>query len=552
MESSMEWYSLSRIFLALVFLVCVFSVVCQNTLISATSHDAIVRRRGTENTNDYSVGPHVVLTGAAQDKLPRVTEDMALRAVRRMNLKSIPLISESDFFQLLTNGRADSSDPSKRAEAAELVALSNSKSALGVEGAIEYGAQVEGEVFLIARDPALTERGTIQSKSFYLSAVRLSGRVSWTVSNISLLFTNTSDQDLADGLQGCSPLSNGADGLPFDIILNLESGLRPTNASSQLIELRLFGDTNGVTENRFVCAGSVRIGDALSNQPRKVESLPAFKSAIKLPEDSVVISEADFYRILKERDNVSVSEKAKSIAARVIAAAREPSALGIQARLVRGGRCSSSLVVAARNPTVNGTTLHATQCYLAPGDFVGVAEWLGGMACLGFSREIPSFKFDVAPCGSLALHGREPNCKSGMCIGAPHPWMGLRGGFVIGNPTMRGGFDNGNPTVNRGFPTIRLFERVNGRWDINAIACTQFLSPPEREASQCGRTDAGGIAAEICNGRDDDCNGLVDEGGVCENLPMRCPAQPRTCGAITCGDIPNGVGGVLHCGGPCQ
>jgi len=499
-----------------------------------------------------------------------------------MNLNGVVIISEPDFIRLLTNGRADSAAPSKRAEAAGFVALSNSKSALGVEGAIEFGAHVEGEVFLIARDPAITQRGTIQSKSFYFSAVRLSGRVSWAVSNVSLLFTNTPDQDLANSLQGCSPLSKGATGLPFDIILNLESGLRPTNASSQLIELRLFGDTNGETENRFVCAGTVRVGEAPSNQPRNVASLPTFKSAIKLPEDAVVISEADFYRILGERNNVSVSEKAKLTAARVIAAANEPSALGIQARLVEGRQFSSSLIVVARNPTVNGTTLSATQFYLAPGDFVGRAQWVGEIAALGFSGEIPSFDFDVAPCGSLTLRVREPNCRSDMCIGGQHPWIGLRGrfdignltigggfglgnltigggfdlgnptiggGFGLGNPTMRGGFDTGNPATNRDFPTIRLFERVNGRWDINAIACTQFLPPPEREETGSACT---GIATEICNGRDDNCNGLVDEGGVCEYLPMNCPAQPRTCGSITCGDIPDGVGGVRHCGGPCQ
>lgn len=149
------------------------------------------------------------------------------------------------------------------------------------------------------------------------------------------------------------------------IVLNLESGARPANASSETIEVHLPGTANAA---RFACAGSVRV-EELGHRPAAPASLPDFKSKLELPEDAMVISEAEFYRILSQKQDIEISKEAKQTAARIITAAGEPSSLGIQGRFVEGATFSTSLVVVTRDPKVNGATLGAKQLYLTPINF---------------------------------------------------------------------------------------------------------------------------------------------------------------------------------------
>jgi hypothetical protein len=469
-------------------------------------------------------------------KLPRATEDLVSRTTQRKDLPGIPIIAESDFLALLEKGKWKPASAARQVAAIELTAAANSPVALGVAGRIEQDVQVKGDVFLVARDPMLTTRGDVQSKSFYVGAMQLSGRVAWAATNPSLLLAGEPDQKLVGEFQGCAPIT-GRGGVPEGIVLNLESGARPANASSELIELQMPCGAHPPARNRFVCAGSVRI-DTRSTRPSEAAELPSVKSTLEFPAGAVVISEADFYRILQKKSDIKISPEAKAAAARIITAAGDPSALGIQAQFVEGKEFSTSFVVVARDPKIKGTTLTARQFYMAPIDFAGTAGWLGERVTLGFGGDLPTVDLDTSLCGPRVTMQREPNCELGMCIEGSHPWIGS--GFGIGGP---------EPGQNK--PTIRLFELGRGRLDINAIACTQYLAPPERQPYVCG-TLTGGLGPEICNGRDDDCNGVIDDGGVCDTVPMHCPAQPRTCGAVTCGDLPDGCGGVLHCGGPCQ
>lgn len=60
---------------------------------------------------------------------------------------------------------------------------------------------------------------------------------------------------------------------------------------------------------------------------------------------------------------------------------------------------------------------------------------------------------------------------------------------------------------------------------------------------------------ESCNGLDDTCDDLIDEGGACR-APTNCACVPRTCGQLValgmnplaCGAFPDGCGGILNCG----
>ncbi len=56
--------------------------------------------------------------------------------------------------------------------------------------------------------------------------------------------------------------------------------------------------------------------------------------------------------------------------------------------------------------------------------------------------------------------------------------------------------------------------------------------------------------AETCNGMDDDCDGLFDEDGVCRAGSAACLCRPVSCAQLgkTCGTMPDGCGGTLYCG----
>ncbi|WP_234063479.1 hypothetical protein [Myxococcus stipitatus] len=56
--------------------------------------------------------------------------------------------------------------------------------------------------------------------------------------------------------------------------------------------------------------------------------------------------------------------------------------------------------------------------------------------------------------------------------------------------------------------------------------------------------------AEICNGMDDDCDGSVDESDICRPDQQVCACQPMTCAqqGKNCGTIDDGCGWPLNCG----
>lgn len=57
---------------------------------------------------------------------------------------------------------------------------------------------------------------------------------------------------------------------------------------------------------------------------------------------------------------------------------------------------------------------------------------------------------------------------------------------------------------------------------------------------------------EICDGKDNDCNGSIDEGSVCRNDSLSCTCVPKApvlaCGERICGPVADGCGGTIDCG----
>src|SRR5262249_54434655 len=81
----------------------------------------------------------------------------------------------------------------------------------------------------------------------------------------------------------------------------------------------------------------------------------------------------------------------------------------------------------------------------------------------------------------------------------------------------------------------------------SAIACSTYPPLIDRIPNPGG---CGNNEVEVCNGRDDNCNGDIDEGDVCAYRSTQCPCVPVSCAAVgaTCGTIPDGCGHVLTCG----
>jgi hypothetical protein len=158
-------------------------------------------------------GPATRLPGTT---LPPAPEELSPRARRIQKLSSVPILSEAEYTRLLAQRAANAVPPARTIAAIEAAALSNAPGALGVAGKVERDVQIEGDVFLVAQDTSLTSSGEVESKRFYVSAVPLSGRVSWAARESALLFSDTpedSAKPTASSLQGCAPLA-GRRGLP--------------------------------------------------------------------------------------------------------------------------------------------------------------------------------------------------------------------------------------------------------------------------------------------------------------------------------------------------
>jgi hypothetical protein len=356
---------------------------------------------------------------------------------------------------------------------------------------------------------------------------------------------------VSDGSVACAPLAgvNGApqllasasdSGLPAGVVLNAERASLASEDSGS-VEVRIFADADAdLPANRFLCA--------TGRGPAATDRLPeAGRNRWPIPKSAGLLTEEDYLAAVARQVPTErpAGHGVIPTAVQIVTIANHPSARGIEGRI--GGDPSSppDLAIVARDLVMDGERVRATEFYITPWPDELIQTVAIRDMFLDLGEPFPTFDMRGSLCGPVTLPHHTPVCPPGFCGG------GGEGG-VAWNPTQGAyGTDRfaigGNRTTLH-WPTS--FGTLEAK--IAVIACTLF-EPPHRDPPPM-RCDidvfTGKLIAEECNGRDDNCNGQIDEGFACSYVES-CPCQPRSCGATTCGSLPDGCGQVITCGAPC-
>jgi len=487
-------------------------------------------------------------TSRAASSLPAAAVDITLTATFTQELANVPMISATEFQRLLGTNVYSSSQTAVRRMAVGIAASVNAPEALGVHGSYEERGSIEAGIVLVARDPAWTQSGTVQATDFDVATLTVAAEVDWVARNTVILFNGRPNPSCTSPSRGCAPLprsegrpqifSNTRDdgaGLPDDVPVNAETGKRPVNASGKTLKLRAWPDPRRSPEpNEFICAEPSLVSQCTGLKLESGTSTAA-RDFVALPVEAVLISEEDFVHQLDTLSSVTIDTDWKAIGGKLTATANHTYATGIEATSQTNAPVNSPLLVVARNIKLNsGGLLTATQFYFVPARIGGVFGTSGYGVKIRLSRPMGAVDFSAAPSGPITIPDLTMPCGLGMCGTGAGPWRDWQGNY--GGDRLGNGLDR---------TTMRYPFRAGSRWDIAVIASTLFEPPLPFLPQPCN-----GTMPEQCNGRDDNCNGAIDEATACE-VAASCPCQPRSCGTVTCATMADGCGGSVSCGGTC-
>ena len=341
------------------------------------------------------------------------------------------VIGEETFDALMARGGGATPLP-VRDDAAAVAANLADPAALGVIATLQRRpSRIRSDLFVVLRDPALSRHGELEGRDAFVAAVELSGKVPWFghASRVALL----SDRVGGGGRgvpQGCRPIfdarSRGATplqfsssrsdtaGLPSTVLLNLESGAGPPNASGHRPSLLVFGTEHGQRPNAYECHAPVGWSHA-SAKPR-LERGKAVKPVGRaaLPRNTILLSERDFLTALSQGNSAPVRGRDAPVTRRLLALANSDEALGIFARYNEDKRFSGELFAVARDPMfMPDGRVRATEYYLVPVKLSGTASWQGRLPEIGFEGEIPNVRGDF--CGLVSTPMEVPPCDRPPC-----------------------------------------------------------------------------------------------------------------------------------------
>lgn len=494
---------------------------------------------------------------------PRFTLDSA-------DIVGLPLVTDQELAQMLAARSYVTAPADIRHKAMAVSAVLNEPLVYGVSARGGMPLPAGSQIFLVARS---IESGPSpdQLRAKEVSVVALLGVELPPIGRVVLGATGADGSPVVlrhamislecsalPGPQGLAALGADSDaGLPSAVRINAESASLPRNGAGDSVTARFFPASDlGLPSIRFACSRAQ--GTSSLGKP-----LPEAGSA-RLPVGSgaVLMPEAEFqtwFNLARHGPLSVVSQENLREAASLVTAANHFAVQGIEGRRGHWWRLSPEqspkLIVVARNLQFEGERARATEFFVVPswweGPLPAPLPTVATNLFLDFGANMPQFDLGRTSCSPLLLPSTDVECRSGACDGLP--------GWRPAIP------DLGGDRLLRGLPRVTLhwfgLSAQSGAFDfpgrrtldVHIAACSMTWAPPRRFGPGCGFNEWTGLPyVEQCNGLDDNCDGRVDEGEVC-NIPQTqtCPPTPAACGARTCGSIPDGCGNVLVCGAPC-
>lgn len=118
---------------------------------------------------------------AARSRLepaPESIKDVMADAIPLFEAEAV-IVSETDFQGLLESSEPRGVEAGLRRQAATAAGWAADGHALGVFGSPAASTDVDAELFIVARDAALSRDDDIETRDFFVAAVQLKGKVSW-------------------------------------------------------------------------------------------------------------------------------------------------------------------------------------------------------------------------------------------------------------------------------------------------------------------------------------------------------------------------------------
>lgn len=478
--------------------------------------------------------------------------------VGELTRRSIPLgrvvaIHTAELGNLLAGRDYGALKRSELPEVLSYAAKANSRDALGIIGELSTGIVVSPDDHVIAMDnPTVSPDGVYQATKYHFTALRISGQVSFAFVNVSLHFNSDEEPPLNPAeWRGCRPApenqypllwahdSEGGAGLPFGTLFDAETDARPQSVAGQTIELRIYTgvDLEQPRPNRLACAGNV---EEQGVSPENGEPLQGIGDLADI-ENSAVVAEHDFQMWLNNEliKFPKTPEFGKEVAI-TSAKLNDTHALGIVSTPADGSPTVNQLFV-LRNPFVDFDhgRFEGNIVIVIPGPVKLPPGIFGANPKIAFNIPIPG------PSGPW---------ESGVCglVSTPGPTFrqDLLGGYAYSHTQAMYGthkYALGSPRSTIAFPVM-----FNGRLEFDKLACSAFQPPTPQQPPECLNginPITGAFIPEDCNGVDDNCNGAIDELGVCD-VPACNTCVPTTCTTNRCMSLPDGCGAVLTC--PCS
>jgi len=479
------------------------------------------------------------------------------------SIKGLPIIEEEQLAKAVSEHKYLAVNDGDRLRAIEVATMLNISPQAAIEYSVATNTANESTVVLVTPKLPSSVQGVVSARNVYvvaISGLSLPPNHHVAVQTLNLsghgpggTFGRVPIECFPSPTQSGAPISAASTnlgGVPNGTYLNAE---RLPDVAVQLVAYPP-AEAN-LPANQFTC-----LPKTLAREPQG-PLVVAGTARWPLPTVAALISERD-YRIWSGLPGIErrtpLAEQDIEDARLILVAANYPGARGVEGRLssqwpLGPARHVPSILIVARDLQIDGDRARASEYYL-------VLRWWNnptwplpaqiGDLFIDFGDHFPYFDADGATCAPILLAATA--CSSGPCAQLKHwnPALGTLGSdrqqLGLSRATMRW-----NVSI-RADDALQSDMIIRSPADWNIATCSLMSPPPWVAAHRiCGLNPfSGWPRAETCNGVDDNCDGRIDEAPACDQK-QQCPAEAHACGQQTCGDLPDGCGNIVTCGGPC-